>query len=426
MDVVIDPSIELLGAVDLLGTRATAALKGPGRDYARALAKACAPFKTHPAVKLNARMHKSDPDFFQRKDLLLMRTAPPELEFDAALDSCRGEAERSGVWEPWLGAMRAFARDSRFTAVLGACAPRLSPAVDALRRRVEQDDHAGKIERYTGLPFLGRYRIIVSPLCARGVSLNRVWLRDDARHEIVSILDADSCPSAERDSADHSLDAVVWHELGHGVLDMTANLYDHEEKDRPFSLGAGLRSNCRNWLHGMREHLVRAVMLRLVALERGEEAASREFRLEEFSRRPHLAAFLSRLREYEASRERYPALSDFYPRLLEVFPRQSAKLEPPADPGRESWPDALRKLAGPYYTERQRARAVAHLDALLERSRDERLILRRAALNFLLGEHARAAEDASALLSRHPADVAALIRWGAGLTAKARARNTRP
>lgn len=428
MDVVIDPSIELLGAVDLLGAPKTAALKGPGRDYARALAKACAPFKTHPAVKLNARMHKSDPDFFQRKDLLLMRSAPPELEFDAALDSCRGEAERSGVWEPWLEAMRAFARASRFTAVLGACAPSLSPAVDALRRRMVEDDHAGKIERYTGLPFLGRYRIIVSPLCARGAILNRVWLRDDARHEIVSILDADSCPSEQRPPDDHSLDAVVWHELGHGVMDMTANLYDHEEKDRPFSLGAGLRSNCRNWLHGMREHLVRAVMLRLVALERGEEAASREYRLEEFSRRPHLAAFLSRLREYEASRGRYPALSDFYPRLLEVFPRPpaSAKLKPPSDSGRESWPGALRKLAGPYYTERQRARAVAHLDALLEHSRDERLILRRAALNFLLGEHARAAEDASALLSQRPADVAALIRWGAGLTEKARERGARP
>ncbi len=202
------------------------------------------------------------------------------------------------------------------------------------------------------------------------MGLNRVWTRDDGRREIASILKPDRRVCGDRAFGYEGLDAVVWHELCHGVMDMTVDLYDHEEKDTPLSLGPGLGHNCRNWLHGIREHLVRAVMLRLIALESGEAAAEKQLALEEFSKQPHLAAFLARLREYEASRRKHPTLADFYPRLREVFPRPPAAGKP--------------VTAGPFYTERQRSLAVAHLDLMLERSRDERLILRRKELSRLL------------------------------------------
>lgn len=421
MTAALDPAIELLGVVDLLGADGRAPLTGRARDYAASLRRACAPYRSHPAVRLNARLEKSDLDFFQRKTLLLMRSAPPSLEFDPALEAGKGEAERSGAWEPWLAALRDFARASRFAASFGRAARLLKPELDGLNARLAATDYTGRIERYTGLPYLGRYRIVYSPLCARGRSLNRVWTRDDGRHDIVSVLEADPHPGPA-DPADHSLDAVLWHELGHGVMDMTVNLYDHERRDTPLSLGPRLAGNCRNWLHGMREHLVRAVMLRLIARERGEEAAAKEYRLEEFSAKPHLAAFLAKLREYEASRRRCPNLADFYPRLAAAFPRPAAAAlpPPPVDDGRDSWHDALRRLAGPFYTPAQRARAVAHLDLMLERSRDVRLVLRRAALKFLLEDRGGAAEDASALLARRPKVDAVIGAWGAALLKKAR------
>lgn len=417
----LDPGIELLGTVDLLGAAQNAPAAGRARDYAQALRRAFAPYRGHPAVKLNARMAKEDRDFFLRKTFLLLRSAPPALKFNPALSATKGEAERSGTWEPWLAAMRDFARASRFAAGLSRASRLLAPDLAALNAHLAKTDHAGRIEDYTGLPYLGRYRILFSPLCARGGILNRVWMRDDGRHEIVSLLRPDSIPDERAGGADHSLDAGVWHELGHGVLDMTANLHDHEEKDTPLSLGPDFRSNCRNWLHGMREHLVRAVMLRLIAREFGEDAAQKEFGQEEFSRLPYLASFIARLREYEEARGRYPTLADFYPRLRAEFPRPpaSALPAPPVDNGRDAWPDALRRLAGPFYTQAQRTRAVAHLDLLLERSQDERLILRRAALNTLLEKHERAAKDAALLAGKRKAEPV-FAAWGNALLKKAR------
>jgi len=420
MKAALDPAIELLGVVDMLGPGRKAPLAGRERSYAAALERACGSLRTHPAVTLNARLDKSDRDFFQRKTLLLMRSAPPSLEFDPALEASKGEAERSGAWEPWLAALRDFARASRFPAALGRAARLLKPDLDAFNARLARTDYAAVIERYAGLPYAGGYRIVYSPLCSRGRHLNRVWTRDDGRHDIVSVLEQDSLHGA--DPNDHSLDAVIWHELGHGVLDMTVNLHDCEQGNAPLSLGPRLADNCRNWLHGMREHFVRAVMLRLIARERGEAAAAKEYAHEEFSAKPHLAAFLKKLKEYESSRKSFPNIAVFYPRLREVFPRAAAVRPAPAiDDGRDSWHDALRRLAGPFYTKAQRVRAVAHLDLMLEGGRDERLLLRRAALNALLENSVRVAEDASALIAKRSKADPVVVAWGQMLLKKARA-----
>ncbi len=147
MEVLLDPAIELLGAVDLLGPGKDAPLPAPLQNYARALERACAPFRTHPAVTLNARMGESDPDFFQRKDLLLKRSAPPALAFDETMSSCTSEAERSGAWDPWLAAMRDFARDSRFPGIFRDAALLLKSELSGLRGHVAKADFTGKLER---------------------------------------------------------------------------------------------------------------------------------------------------------------------------------------------------------------------------------------------------------------------------------------
>ena len=404
MEVLLDRSIELLGAVDLLGGGANAPVPPPLLDYARAVERAVAPFRSHRAVALNAQRDGADPDFFHRQDLLLKRSAPPDLARAACWSSGLGFVERSGEWEPWLAAMRDFARESRFWNI--RLAALLKRDLDGLSRHLAHANYQDKIERYTGMPYQGHYRIILSPLCARANGLNRVWTRDDGRREIISVLKPDRRPSEDRAFGDRGMDAVAWHELCHGIMDMTVDLYDYDEKDTPFDLGPGLGHNCRNWLHGIREHLVRAVMLRLIARESGEEAAARQFEREEFSARPHLAAFTARLREYEASREKYPTLAQFYPRLRELFP-------PPPEHGRPV-------TAGPFYTARQRSLAAAHLEFLLRKSRDERLLLRREALS----RASKTAPEPASVPARPPSVPAPRARAVRG-SARTRSKPTR-
>jgi hypothetical protein len=374
----LEPGIELLGAVGLLGG-APAPPAARDAAYAAAWARELEPWRSHPAVALDGRMGRRDPDQFIRRELLLLRSAPPALAFDEGMSASRGEAERSGDWEPWLAALRGLARDSRFAERLQRLARPLRPELGALRRLAAASAHVAAIERYAGLPFEGRYRLVLSPF--GGPGLNRVRLRDDGRREVLSVLPLDSFRGPGGAVTDEGLDATVWHELCHGVMDMTVDLHDYEHHLAPFSLGRGLDHDCRHWLHGLREHVVRAVMLRLIARRRGEEAALRQYRLEAFSAKPYLAAFVELLREYESSRRRYPTLADFYPRLRDAFPRPPrARAEPDADPEQ-----ALRRRAGPFYTRGQRARALRHLDRLLARRADGRLLERRAALHALLG-----------------------------------------
>ena len=153
------------------------------------------------------------------------------------------------------------------------------------------------------------------------------------------------------------------------MLDLTVNLYDHERQEVPLDLGPALSRNCRNWLHGLREHLVRAVMIRLVALDRGEKAARKQYAEEGFSEKPYLKAFLELLQDYERSRDDFPTLSDFYPRLVAAFPKPASSPEV-----------SVAGTLGLFHTPGQRAAALRRLDRLLLRSKDARLLARRAAL----------------------------------------------
>lgn len=361
LSVRLDPGIELLGVLD-----GPAPLPHP---YAKAVAKAFSPFMDHPAFALNAKVAAEDPDGARRKDALLRRGAPPELAFDETMGANRGEDERSGALEPWLAAARDFARASRFMDGFAERERLLLKELDELRARAKAADHLAKLERYTGEAYEGRYDLVASPLCRDGGVLNRVWTRDDGSGLIVSLVKLEKARGGGTTFVDPDLDACVWHELAHGVLDLTVNLYDYERQEVPLDLGPALSRNCRNWLHGLREHLVRAVMIRLVALDRGEKAARKQYAEEGFSKKPHLKAFLDLLGEYERSREEFPALSDFYPRLVAAFPKPSASPEVSAA-----------GTLGLFHTPAQRAAALRRLDRLILRSKDARLLARRAVL----------------------------------------------
>lgn len=358
----LDPGIELLGALDLLSPGPK-----PRHPYARAVAAAFAAFKAHPAVALNAALAAGDPDGSRRKDALLRRSAPPALAFDERMSANRGEDERTGALEPWLAAARSFARDARFLEGFAAREALLARELAGLRARAAEAGWIEKLERYTGEAYDGVYVLAASPLCRDGGVLNRVWTLDDGTGRITSLVKLEASRSGGLTFVDPDLDACVWHELAHGVLDLTADLHDYERRDVPLDLGPKLSRNCRHWLHGLREHLVRAVMLRLIALESGEKASAKAYEEEGFSAKPYLGAFVERLKEFERSRREFPTLSDFYPRLVELFPKPAS--QPPVSPD-----------PAPYAAPGQRAAALRRLDRLLLRSKDARLLARRAAL----------------------------------------------
>lgn len=374
IEVRLDPGLELLSILDWLGSPRKPALVMPEHPYARALEESFSGYRAHPAVKLNAEFAARDRDGSERKDALMKRSAPPELAFDETMSANRGESERGGTLEPWLAGLASFARETRFAERLAGCAELLDKELGELRAAVAATDHLGKLDAYTGLPYEGTFRILASPLCQHGGVLNRIWSYDDGRGAINCVLP----PDVERGFTfvTAELDACVWHEAAHGTMDLVMNLYDYEERDTPLDLGPKLRDACRGWLHGMREHLVRAVMIRLIAAASGAKEAAKRRKDEEYDASPYFGKFLSALETYEASRADYPTLADFYPRLAEIFPKPGAR---PKTQGESGFP------YGPFYTPGQRAAALRALDRLLVRSRDPRLVERRAAILAVKG-----------------------------------------
>ncbi|UPT75722.1 MAG: DUF4932 domain-containing protein [Elusimicrobiota bacterium] len=258
----------------------------------------------------------------------------------------RGESERSGELEPWLEGLRSFAAEAKFAERFAECARSLENELAELRASVQASDYLGKLDRYTGEPYEGTLRLVASPLCRTGGVLNRIWYRDDGSGVIHCVLQPETEGGALGFTSPE-LDACVWHEAAHGVLDTTVHLYDHDERDVPIDLGPRLKRACRGWLHGMREHLVRSVMLRLIALDKGADAAARRLAEEEYGASAHFRGFLAALERYETSRRDFPTLSDFYPTLAAIYPKPGPRPKAESGSGYPWGPSIPRASARP-------------------------------------------------------------------------------
>ncbi|UPT75723.1 MAG: hypothetical protein M0D55_08640 [Elusimicrobiota bacterium] len=75
ISVALDPGLELLGVLEWLHAGQASFL--PAHPYGKALEKAFAGMKKHPAVALNAALAATDRDGAVRKDALMKRSAPP-------------------------------------------------------------------------------------------------------------------------------------------------------------------------------------------------------------------------------------------------------------------------------------------------------------------------------------------------------------
>lgn len=414
----LDPRVELAAVVDSLDASSAAAEGFAPGDYPYVAAARArfARFGGHPAVRAAARLAALGVDRVRRGQILAHLSPPPRLEVLVPIPYSFLETRevRRGV-EAWLSGLRSFAEEADFMAFFAAERPSTDGAVRRFRASLEQVGYLGKIERYAGLPYAGSYRMLLSPFYKMGGQANSVVFRDDGSYDIETIAGPDDARGAPLDFLTTEIPSTIWHELGHGLFDTLADLHSEEIAARA-GLYAGIRQGgCYgDWHQCVKEHVVRAVKIRLIALERGDAAIRQELRQEGEDHFPYLAAMIERLREYESHRKEYPTLADFYPRLLEVFPPAPAQPSPEPD----VW---LAARARGFSAPGQLARAIRYLDA--SRRPDLR---KRAGLAYLAGDYASARRDAAAVLAAEPGDgeaslVLGLVAGAQGRAAEARA-----
>lgn len=433
VDIGLDPALELLGVVELLAgpstkERGTASLHA---EELRQTAGLFAPWRAS-AVRAWTAGRGGTCGFLKRSDALvrLDLTELPEFAARSAIpddfvDCLGGPRGLSG----WLDALRAFAAESSFLEHLAAKKARWEPGLDMFRKEADAADIIVKIERYTGLPFLGTYSMRLSSHHAPGAQTNSVITNEDGSTRIVSILGPRAAPGQPVIRVDEIL-PIAWHELAHGVLDRVGDLY-REEVLRRSAAQKTLSWECYGgWEQCFKENMVRAVMIRLVTLEKGAAFGERVLQEEGVKKYPYLTALVARLKEYESDRARYPTLAHFYPQLLSVFPEAppapalSRRTAGAGDPG----PDWLAEGAIPFSTSGQREKALALLDALLAGPGEPNLdlLLRRGVLRLSQADYEGSRQDAEAVLRARPDSPAgwyltAMAQEGKGLRPEAAA-----
>lgn len=313
----VDPRLELDGLLTLARGETPPGFIAPDAAWARAfLAAKPVPGPSVPSsVPFSARaqvLMRLDADFRG------LESVP-----DALVRSAGGRADV----EAWLGSLRALAPSAR--PFLDAERAALAPAVAEFSARLSSGAFLAALEEYTGLPYPGTHRVHLSAFHSTGAVANVVGERPDGGVDVQSLFGPERAGPALRFWTTR-VPGTLWHEQAHGALDALSELFAAElDPAAPADPCYGY------WRQCVREHVVRAVMLRLMERRLGPASAAEQRIFERRGGFGLLRALEERLLDYEGARERYPSLVDFFPSALDVFGAAALSEREPFDPARE-------------------------------------------------------------------------------------------
>lgn len=269
--------------------------------------------------------------FFDRAQVLMRLGPAPELKgLERVPETIIAAAGGRAAVTAWIGALRALALVNE--AALKDEARLLAPAAEAFRVRLTSGGYISALEEYAGLPMPGPHRVMLSAFHTPGSIANAVIDRRDGGVEVDSLFGPD-WTTGEPDFWTPRVPGTLWHEQAHGVADPLADLWAEPiARAKPADASAICYGQ---WRQCVREHVVRALMLRLMERELGPAAATEQRDFEKHGDFRWLPAMEERLKEYENNRSKYPTLADFFPRLIEVVGVRDTEGEP-FDPSGET------------------------------------------------------------------------------------------
>lgn len=317
--VVVDPRIELISVIQLLGGYFL--LGDADTTYKRDALRTFDAFRDHPAVLRARRLAKQDFAYSNVADLMVRLTGPDAVAWrrDVPAETMAGitdAAER----DRFIGLMRDFARRSRFRAFFERNRPLRDRVTRTIAPMVVPNVEA--IQAYTGMT-LGRWQVIAGLLLHDGGFGPRV-IRKDGSLETYSIVGPAPDSVGDPDYRDYDrLRNFVVHEFCHSICNPMAEadpalVERYADRFEPVR-AAMLKEGYGAWTSVVNEHLVRSVTARVAALRLGSAAGDKLVANEVSRGFVYVPALIGRLQLYEANRKDWPTLASYFPRLMEVF-----------------------------------------------------------------------------------------------------------
>lgn len=333
LTVTVDPRMELLAVVQLLSgyEKSHHLITRFDFPYKRAVAEYFSPYKDHRAVTLFAAMSAKGFSYDAPPAVMLHLSDPPELgverPFTNYLEMRAGGEEQL---EKFVGALRDFARETKFMEFFKEHGGFYSQVVSGVKGLLGDLDVVGVLERYFGMELTQSYTVILVPLFQGnyGPRVRQV----DGTYAFYSI-----CGNHGVSALGHPLFGsaegfrhLLWHEFGHCFINPLVEkhrgqLAQYASLHKPIA-EAMKQQAYGDWETCVKEHIVRAVTVRLTMRTRSPLVAASAVLSERMRGFAYIGPLSRRLREYETQRDKYPTFADFCPRLIDVF-RELAEKE---------------------------------------------------------------------------------------------------
>lgn len=324
IDIRVDPRIELLTVIQLLGGYAEI-----GRitrypiNYLGEINKHFSKFADHRAVSLFKEMMSRGFAYDAPVWLVLHYGPLPEMDKfatppDALLQRCSGTEKA----DEFIHAMREFAAESNFYAFFAVHVGLYSTLIAEVSGSMG-GVRISDLEDYYGYG-QNSYNIILAPLLHHGGYGPRI-AHTDGIFDVYSVIGPHGATrGAPYFGKQADFEYIVWHEFSHSFMNplveehwaqlqpLQGDLFDPVKKQMEAQA-------YRIWQYTCNEYFVRAVVIRLTAIHVNEEAAAGLIARDKERGFFAIETLTDALKEYEQNRETNPTLKDYMPKLIEAL-----------------------------------------------------------------------------------------------------------
>ncbi len=334
LQVRVDPRHELISIVHYISSfdiKGWQLKTGLDFEYARRAEEWFSPFKDHPAVKRFEELSSKGFSLSAPMAVMLHVSEPPELVMKNTLP--QNILKRAGgeeALQEFLEMLGDFALLARFAEFREENSDLYQSMTDKYTEMIGGRDYVSSLVRYMGYE-QHSCNVILNPLLGPFNIGSRIT-RDDGRSDIYNITGPKTVESdVPVFGSEHGIRNLIWHEFAHSYTNPLAEEY-REELEKSSSLFVPMkeymaRSGYPDWVNCVDEHLVRAINIRLCAMEISDAEAQRLFEMDKKAGFIYVEQIAGLLKDYEENRKQYPEIKDFYPVLIETFRKLAEKAD---------------------------------------------------------------------------------------------------
>jgi hypothetical protein len=323
--IVVDPRIELMSIVHLLGGYF---LNGEADTlYKRDATEYFASYRSHPVVPLAMELANKSFSFDNVPNLLLRLNNPQALTLRTDLDvEPLAGIPDANEREHFLTLLRDFASSSKF----GSFFNRNRRLYRRIARSIEPSvtPNVIALEACAGSS-LGEWKVIPGLLLLDGGFGPRIRRKTGAL-ETYAIIGPVYNSVGQVNFGDYQrLQNLIVHEFAHSLINPLSEQHPDLIQSYSGKFDTALREAMLeqgaydNWQTVVDEHVVRAVTARVAAKTRGADAGAAAVADEVSRGFLYVPALVERLMTYEMDRGAWPNLNAYYPNLLEAFGDQA-------------------------------------------------------------------------------------------------------